>query len=560
MKREDNSAGSPLDQGTATDPSGGRLEPPALLAIGDHIDRYEIREVLGSGGMGVVYRAHDPDLDRDVAIKLLRTPASGSSDSKDTASEQRLLREARAMARLVHPNLVTVFDVGTSEGRVFVAMEYIAGQTLKQWIQSEDLPWRVRLEAVLAAGRGVAKAHSVDVVHRDLKPDNIMVSNEGVAMVADFGLARSAGDEDPIVDRDRPRDPLLVQLTSTGALLGTPAYMSPEQFLGQPADSRSDQFSFAVVAYWALWGQRPFAGEEVDDLAAAVMLGRVDEPPATSDVPAAILPVLRRAMRTRAEDRYPSMSDLLAALERAAASPRRRTWPVAAALVAAVALAGAAAYLLWSSTDEEPPDRSRQVAAAPRLIHVPDSDGPDPAALLEWLVFAETAWDGIGEVLGEDVQVAIKRRILLELGDSLREDQEIEIAAVESEIARAVAIARELHRGDEVITLGGGPLPESAEYDQLGSVIAMRVAADHHDDVDACIDAISRKLETPMRGLVMSIEIDADGRPTAATTPLPGKSAHALAACIASRAADWQFPRPHDRRAVKVTLPLKRGQ
>ncbi len=563
LNREDNlgaaPAASPLDQGTATDLSGGRLEPPALLAPGDHIDRYEIREVLGSGGMGVVYRAHDPDLDRDVAIKLLRTPASGSSDSKDTASEQRLLREARAMAKLVHPNLVTVFDVGTSEGRVFVAMEYIAGQTLKQWIKSQDLPWRVRLDAVLAAGRGVAKAHSVDVVHRDLKPDNIMVSDEGVAMVADFGLARSAGDEDPVVDHARPRDPLLVQLTSTGALLGTPAYMSPEQFLGQSADSRSDQFSFAVVAYWALWGKRPFAGEEVDDLASAVMLGRVGSPPANSDVPAAILPVLSRALRTRAEDRFPSMNELLAALERAASSSRRRLWVGVAALAAVAVLVGVAGYLV-SSRGQDSHDRPRQVAAGPRIIHLSDDDGPDPVALLEWLTFAETTWDGIGEVLGEDVQAAIKRRILLELSDSLRRDHEAEIALVESDIAEAVAIARELHGGEQAITLGRGPLPETAEYGELGPVIAMRVAAEHSKDVDGCIEAIAAKLESRERGVVLTMEIGEDGRVTTATTPLPGRFARELADCIARRATTWKFPRPQGRRTVKVTVPLKRGE
>ncbi len=460
--------------------------------------------------MGVVYRARDPDLDRDVAIKLLRTPAAGSSDPEDAHPELRLLREARAMAKLVHPNLVTVFDVGTYEGRVFVAMEYVQGQTLKQWVSTANPNWRQRLEAVMAAGRGIAKAHAAGVVHRDLKPDNILFSIDDIALVADFGLARSAGDdEETAPDRGTqaaPRDPLAAQLTSTGALLGTPAYMSPEQFLGKPADERSDQFSFAVVVYWALWGQRPFAGQHVEELATAVLAGRVQPPPQDSAVPKALFAVVERALRTQPEERYASVDEFLSALDRTRASRHSGRTFAAIGVLAAIALLVAGA--LFTIT------RNRSSGGEPE---------PKPASAIP-----------TPEELRDEIDEAMK------LAKELAGDE----THLRMEAAKALKALPELDSHEE------------SDYEQHGTLTVMRVAEEHIDELDDCLEKVSESGIEPPPGIVMELEIDAEGQVTGWSTPLPGEGAHALAECIGKSTRAWHFPRPESGKPARATLHL----
>ena len=248
--------------GDATQASGSRGAVAAIaIPPGASIDRYRVEARLGAGGMGVVYAAHDPELDRPVAVKLLHARALG--DSHATDARVRLMREAQAVAKISHPNVIAVHDIGTwkpdgdgdAPGQVFVAMELVDGWNLRQWCAERPRAWREVLRAYLAAGRGIEAAHAVGLVHRDIKPDNILIGRDGRIRVTDFGMARV----DPASIRPRsgeankPRqEALSTPLTQTGAVLGTPAYMAPEQHAGAPTDARTDQFSFCVALWEAL--------------------------------------------------------------------------------------------------------------------------------------------------------------------------------------------------------------------------------------------------------------------------------------------------------------------
>ncbi|HTR56055.1 MAG TPA: protein kinase [Kofleriaceae bacterium] len=299
-------------------------------AVGDVVGRYRLIEQLGSGAMGVVFRAHDPQLDREVAIKVL------IEHTEERAL--RLLREAQAMAQLSHPNLVVVFDSGVDRGRVFLAMELVAGASLRQLFDDATRTWRDRLRAVIAAGRGLAAAHDAGIVHRDFKPENVLVDRAGRIKVADFGLSRA----DPGMPVERAA--IAVDLTATGSVLGTPAYMSPEQHGGKLADTRSDQFAFAVTAWEAIWQVRPFQGEYLA-LAEAIERGDITAPPRGRGVPAELERALRRGLAVDPAARFPSVTALVDALE-ATLRPRRSR--VLAFAVVAVLVAGGAAAAMYA--------------------------------------------------------------------------------------------------------------------------------------------------------------------------------------------------------------------
>jgi serine/threonine protein kinase/tetratricopeptide (TPR) repeat protein len=370
---------------SSTDP----VRPPAAagppdgefsLSKGASIGRYIILGVLGRGGMGEVYAAYDPELNRKIAIKLLRARADAATASGRT----RLLREAQAIARLSHPNVVVVYDVGTFQDTVFIAMEFLEGNTLGYWLQAKQRNWREILDVFLLAGRGLVAAHAAGLVHRDFKPDNVMITKTGQVRVMDFGLAREEtrdGTIAPLAPEQVPPPPgasalvavpgadidvtmkldgiaaseaasagsganpagyLRLKLTRTGALLGTPAYMAPEQFSGGVGDARTDQFSFSVALYEGLYGRRPFAGNDVVTVMNNVVAGRLTDPPENSHVPGWIRKVLLRGMATKLDDRFATMADLLEALSRDP-SLRQRNWITALAGVAmlvAVAVGG----------------------------------------------------------------------------------------------------------------------------------------------------------------------------------------------------------------------------
>jgi serine/threonine protein kinase len=290
----------------------------AFLEPGARVGRYVIIEAVGAGAMGTVYAAYDPDLDRRVALKLLR------SHRDDEQLRARLSREAKAMARLSHPHVVTVFDVGSVGPQLFVAMEFIGGGTLRQWLARRPRGWYEVLWVFLRAGRGLGCAHAAGLVHRDFKPDNVLVGEDGRVCVTDFGLARSQRDEGHSHEPRTCDDLLDATITRTGARVGTPAYMAPEQFRGEPAHPRADVFSFCVALHEALYGKRPFEGNNIRDLRSATALGHVRPPPADSAVPPALHRVLLTGLKASALER-PEMDELLRALE--AAAPRSEDGP-----------------------------------------------------------------------------------------------------------------------------------------------------------------------------------------------------------------------------------------
>jgi serine/threonine protein kinase len=266
------------------------------LRRGAAIGRFVMLELLGSGGMGEVFLCYDPELDRRVAVKLLR-PIRGGRAGEAPA---RLLREARAIARLSHPNVVTVHDVALWEGRVFLAMEYVAGPTLTAWARDHVGETAEIVAVYRRAGEGLAAAHRAGLVHRDFKPDNVLVAEGGRPRVLDFGIARAdeSADDVPVLSSSSALaviDPA-IDLTSTGMLLGTPAYMAPEQLSGLPVDARTDQFSFCVALWEALHGQRPFAGDDLLTLTANVLQARLRPPPRETRVPERIERALRRGL------------------------------------------------------------------------------------------------------------------------------------------------------------------------------------------------------------------------------------------------------------------------
>jgi eukaryotic-like serine/threonine-protein kinase len=338
-------------------------EPPMPQRIG----RFRIRRLLGSGGMSVVYEAYDDRLDRTVALKLLR-------ERGGKRRQARLQREAQALARLSHPNVVEVYETGSHQGRAFLVMERLPGQPLQRWLAAERRSVPAVVTTFVAAGRGLAAAHAQGLVHRDFKPSNVLVGADGRVRVFDFGLAAPSGpaSEDsvgtgpypvssgPHAIRTAPQSsasashPVLGELelhgegyeeiwesalTRTGAMLGTPAYMSPEQYEGRPATAQSDQFALCVALYEALYGEHPFVERQAWDLLPKhVMEGRLREPPRGNTVPAGLQRVLVRGLSVQPTARWPTMDALLVALERALGQRRRVAWVAGVAALAGVAL------------------------------------------------------------------------------------------------------------------------------------------------------------------------------------------------------------------------------
>ena len=294
------------------------------LARGDTVGRYLVIQRLGAGSMGAVYRARDPQLNREIALKVLH----GLLQSQSPELAARLLGEAEAMARLSHPNVVAVYDSGTADGRVFIAMELVSGTTLARWL-TEPRRWQSALGIGLQTGKGLAAAHAAGLVHRDFKPDNVLVTADGRACVSDFGLARSVAEPPSPTSSSVPIAPISGE---TGMLIGTPAYMAPEQLRGQAADQRTDQFGFCVALYEAFYRSRPFRAANLAALLDAMPAGPT--PPGKTKVPARIFRVLARGLSVRPEDRYPSIAALLGDLESTARAAARRVWlGVAASMV-----------------------------------------------------------------------------------------------------------------------------------------------------------------------------------------------------------------------------------
>jgi serine/threonine-protein kinase len=345
-----------------------RQTPDAISAPGAKLEkdapvgRYRVDRLLGSGGMGVVYAARDVELNRVVALKMLHHGAS-SADAR-----ARLVREAQTMAKLSHPNLVPIFELGTRATDDFLAMEMIDGPTLDHWLREGKRGWRDVIGRLLEAGRGLEAAHAAGVVHRDFKPGNVLIGPDGRARVSDFGLARPDEDASPPSGSAPVGDPLFV--TQAGAVLGTPAYMAPEQLEGNPADARSDQFSFCVTLYEALTGTRPFEGRTLDALRSRIRSGA---PATLKSLPSRQLRrTLARGLALSPENRFESMGALLSSVERSLRA--RPAWPIAAAVVGVLAVA---AVTLQLSRTQPPPalpatHTTQLFPGAQKVISAPD--------------------------------------------------------------------------------------------------------------------------------------------------------------------------------------------
>lgn len=285
--------------------------PEEALSPGARVGRFTVLDRAGQGGMGIVYAAYDAELDRRVALKLI---APGRFDPED---RPRLVREARVMARLSHPNVVPIYEFGEHGQSVFVAMEFVDGRTLRDLSREQPRAWEAVLAAGIEAGRGLAAAHREGLVHRDVKPDNILIGKDGRARIADFGLARLQHDDDWLPAGGGASGGVAVSgalhapLTAGSAFMGTPAYMAPEQAERRPATPKSDQWSFCATLHEALHGEPPFEG---DDLRARLDRARRDRlrpaPPGTK-VPAWVREALARGLRARPEERWPRLDDLL---------------------------------------------------------------------------------------------------------------------------------------------------------------------------------------------------------------------------------------------------------
>jgi serine/threonine protein kinase len=362
------------------------------------VDRYVLLRVLGAGGGGRVYEAYDPELDRYVAIKL-RHGGETADDRADTA-RLRLLREAKAMASLRHPNVVQVFDAGAFGDSIFVAMELVEGGTLRGWLKTPHSRQEV-LRVLIAAGRGLAAAHARGLVHRDFKPDNVLMGatslGEQRVLVTDFGLVHEtrhgqSGTPSPSSSSSSPSPPsssgssgvsAMSTMTKEGDVLGTPGYMAPEQYRGEPTSSRTDQFAFCVVLWEALQGKRLFAGSLIERMQATV----AGLPPAAfRELPRRVAGALSRGLAVKPEDRWPSMYALLDELPE---PPARRVapWMLAVAITASIGAVLASRYATTPSPCSGARDRLREVwdaAAKARLetaIQRGDSTGDAPRTL-----------------------------------------------------------------------------------------------------------------------------------------------------------------------------------
>src|ERR1022692_586400 len=268
------------------------------------IAHYRITAKLGEGGMGTVYRATDTKLNRPVAVKVL------SGNLPDAAARRRFQREAQMASSLNHPHILTVYDAGELEGRQYLVTEFVDGGTLKDWARTEKRTWRQVVELLVGVADGLAAAHAAGILHRDIKPSNILVGRNGYAKLADFGLAKL----EERVTPEGATQTLGSRPTRPGMILGTIAYMSPEQASGRPTDARSDIFSFGILLYELLAGRRPFEG--ATDLELLQTIIHTAAPPLTTDVPFALRMVVEKALENAPAERYQSTRDLVVDLRR----------------------------------------------------------------------------------------------------------------------------------------------------------------------------------------------------------------------------------------------------
>ncbi len=498
---------------------------------GSKIGRFVVVGELGSGGMGVVYAGHDPELDRRVALKVLRAGAATEEE------RLRMQREGQAMARVTHPNVITVYEVGTVGSLVFLAEELLDAGTLGTWLERpRTIPEIV--DKFVLAGRGLAAAHAAGLVHRDFKPDNVLLGKDGRVRVADFGLARALGpgDEDlPAATRanmaraqlDLSRNPMDA-LTRTGAVMGTPMFMAPEQHNGDRADARSDQFAFCIALYHALYGAWPFAGKTSVALADAVIGGRMEKPPKA--IPAPLRKLLLRGLATRPADRFPSMNALLAELDR---KPARAGRKIVIASLALSLVAGAVVGGYALATRDRPAPRALPAKVDPTLLATDRGVG--------WLALAIER-DQLDDAIEKyDLAGALAQQNGQLMAASIAASEGALVLALRGQLdaARAHAKTADATKGTDAIALAYADLAAAAIAFEAGE---LKTALVRSDDC-------ARAFTQPMPELAaLCFQIHGDAVAERGDTGL-ARQAYAQGSALASRAE-----KPSRVIAIKLSL------
>ncbi|MEM9459053.1 MAG: protein kinase [Myxococcota bacterium] len=421
------------------------------------VDRYVVLEPLGEGGLGVVYAAYDPKLDRRVALKLIN-PALITPNAA-----QRMQREAQAMAQIRHPNVAVVHDTGTHGEGTFIAMELVEGATLLPWVRARARGWKPIRDVLVAAGKGLAAAHHQGLVHRDFKPTNVIVDAHARPRVLDFGLACAADEVDALTGH-RPTSLLGEALTKTGVLMGTPQYMAPEQFGGR-ADARSDQWAFCATAWESLYGVRPFSAADVPSLRAMIDTGAIHPPPPDSPVPGWLERILRRGLSRAPSDRFEGMDALLTAMQRDKRSRRVQIVGLGAAVVLSAALTGTAMWLTRPEPTAESRARVQQLeqdaraaAAEGHFIYPPAQQPNAPTAYARVIALEQVEGPVADEarLRASQLREELAQR-LVSLGDAYSEQAGGEAFAADY-YAAALVFAPDDARARERSTLTPGQL------------------------------------------------------------------------------------------------------
>src|SRR5215217_5284162 len=435
----------------SSSPTGVAL---SWLERGALMGRYVVLERIGAGGMGIVHAAYDPELDRRVALKLIRIDSTTPAQLE--RAQARLLREAQATARVIHPNVITIHDAGRFGEQVFLAMELVDGTTLRARIRSLKGRghWRETLSLFMQAGRGLAAAHAQGLVHRDFKPDNALVGKDGRVRITDFGLARIVEgiDDTPTPPGAAAPAPLRSEWhTRSDMVLGTPAYMSPEQKRGEPSDARSDQYSFCVALHEALYGQRPFVTQAVAKAPPdAPRAAPGPRPSQGSDVPAWVHQVILRGLSAAPEARHESMDALLRGLSRAPGETWRRA--VLAASAGLLLLAGGAA--LHRSTSGDPCAGSEQALigvwdpARKAAVRAVFTDSPLPYAAGAWSEVEHTLDGYAGTWVAESHEACVATRVKGQQTERLLERR---IICLDQRLKDLGAVADTLATGDKQV-------------------------------------------------------------------------------------------------------------
>jgi len=535
----------------APPPDKPAAEPPPPSQLG----RHTLLHRIGADAVGVIYVAHDRELDRRVALKLIGT----SRDPGDADERARIIREARALARLRHPNVVEVHDGGEIDDRLYVSMALVDGEPLDRWLLRPGKSWLDRLAMFLQAGRGLAAAHALGIVHRDFRPANAIVDLEGRVRVTDFGFARATAalqDDAPTVVRATPVDPSSLHslhhpVTRSGFVLGTPAYMAPEQFEGR-GDARIDQYAFCVALYEALYRRRPFEANDPQTLRAQVLAGAVPSIPTTSEVPGWLGAIVVRGLHRDPDRRFPDMPTLLAAIEGGLERRRKRRIGVlvGTGAVAAIVLGTGIAAAVGRDPCPRAEERLRDVWDAPRR------EAAATAMRGSGLSYADQAWTRTARRLDaralawaqlhEAACAEARDRDRAEAGDDPRrrclDRRLVELRAVTQMLGESdVRVVERAHalvdEWPDVQSCGEAIAEDDAEALELQPTVAMAralVLAGRLDEAAPSIDRIvhgarGRALQAEGTRLLGALEL-ARGRPGAAADAV----VRAMTAAVAS--------------------------